>query len=126
MYALKVCGRFAASHVLPGHGGACARLHGHTWHVGVKVEGLTLNPGGMLVDFQDLKGAMNRVLDSLDHHHLNDLPAFTDEHPPTAENLAQHIFRNMSDLLPPEVTVLEVEVGESPDNFAYFRERGGF
>ncbi|HUW63432.1 MAG TPA: 6-carboxytetrahydropterin synthase QueD [Spirochaetia bacterium] len=126
MYALKVCSRFAASHVLHGHAGACARLHGHTWHVSVKVGGETLNQSGMLLDFHDLKGALARVLDSLDHRHLNDLPAFAGGQAPTAENLARHIYREMVDRLPPEAAVLEVEVGESPDNFAFYRESGSF
>jgi len=125
MYSLKVCGRFAASHVLPGHGGACARLHGHTWHVAVRVGGESLDAGGMLLDFHDLKGALARVLDELDHRHLNDVPALAGS-VPTAENLARHVYRAMAGLLPPQAAVLEVEVGESPDTFASYREDGEF
>jgi 6-pyruvoyltetrahydropterin/6-carboxytetrahydropterin synthase len=126
MYALKVRGRFAASHVLPGHAGACSRLHGHTWTVAVKVGGATLDQGGMLLDFHDLKGALARVLGTLDHRHLNDLPAFAGAHEPTAENLARHIFRELAGMVPLTARVLEVEVGESPDSFAYFREGDDF
>jgi len=126
VYTLKVNGRFAASHVLPGHRGACARLHGHTWTVTAVVGGGILDGNGMLMDFQDLKGALARVLEPLDHRHLNDLPAFAGERPPTAENLARHIFRELSALLPPGVALTVVEVGESPDSFASFREGDEF
>jgi len=121
MYSLKICGRFAASHVLPGHGGACSRLHGRTWQVTVRVGGKSLSGGGMLLDFHDLNECLARVLEDLDHRHLNDVPALAGG-TPTAENLARHIFRAMAALLPPQVIVMEVEVGESPEAFASYRE----
>ncbi|MDA8334917.1 MAG: 6-carboxytetrahydropterin synthase QueD [Peptococcaceae bacterium] len=123
MYALKVQARFAASHVLTGRAGACARLHGHTWTVAVRVGGETLDQDGMLLDFHDLKEALGRVLETLDHRHLNDLSAFASREP-TAENLARHVYREMAAMVP--ARVLEVEVGESPDSFAYFREGDDF
>src|SRR3972149_6021737 len=62
----------------------CKRIHGHNWKVTVFVKGESLNPWGMLVDFQEIKG---KIHGRLDHTHLNDALSFN----PTAENLAKWI-----------------------------------
>lgn len=69
-----------SSHVIPGHPGKCARLHGHTYRFQVWVSGPVDPTSGMLVDFFDLK----REIDAWDHRHLNDEVEFV----PTAELLA--------------------------------------
>ena len=69
-----------SSHVIPGHPGKCARLHGHTYRFQVWVSGPVDEATGMVVDFFDLK----REIDAWDHRHLNDEVEFV----PTAELLA--------------------------------------
>lgn len=94
-YTLKVVTEFAASHVLDGHPGKCARLHGHNWKVEVEVAATALNDIGMAIDFADLKTAVHEIADAMDHRHLNDLPAF-DGVNPTAEHVARVVYQQLA------------------------------
>jgi len=59
---------FDAAHRITGHPGKCAWLHGHTYHLEVTVSSLTLNPLGMVMDFDDLRDVVRKaVLDRWDH-----------------------------------------------------------
>lgn len=84
---------FCAAHILVGHQGKCANLHGHNYKTEVCVKGNELNDIGMLIDFADLKVAVNDVVDTLDHKYLNeiDYPTFL-EGKTSAENIAKYIF----------------------------------
>lgn len=76
-----------ASHVIPGHPGKCARLHGHTYRFEVWAVGPLPEGASMLVDFYDIKNA----IDAWDHTHLNDEVDFV----PTAELLAAEMQRRV-------------------------------
>jgi 6-pyruvoyltetrahydropterin/6-carboxytetrahydropterin synthase len=128
MYELLVRTRFAAAHQLHGYDGSCANLHGHTWMVEVSVAGRELDRNGMLIDFKKLKEEVQKVLVELDHHNLNDLPAFGmsgEAGNPTAENVAVYIFKRIKLLLTAysiPLTVTGVRVWESPDAAVTYRE----
>lgn len=92
MFELSVKVEFEAAHRIVDYPGKCNQLHGHNWVVEVAVTGEKLNELGMLVDFKDLKEEVNRVMDQLDHHYLNELPAFSEGHNPTAEHIAVYIY----------------------------------
>ncbi|HEX9949434.1 MAG TPA: 6-carboxytetrahydropterin synthase, partial [Thermodesulfobacteriota bacterium] len=66
--------RFSAAHNLRNCGGKCESLHGHNWRVEVFVRAETLGRGGMVLDFRILREEIEKVLEALDHHYLNDLP----------------------------------------------------
>lgn len=95
MYELKIEDSFAAAHRLRGYRGPCEELHGHNWKVEVVLRADRLNDIGLVVDFQDLKAAAREVLGGLDHHYLNDLPAFAETNP-SSENIARHIFTEVA------------------------------
>lgn len=97
-YTLKVVTDFAASHILHGHSGKCARLHGHNWKVQAEVQTHDLDRLGVAVDFQDIKAAVRELTEALDHRHLNDLPPFEGLNP-TAEHVARHLFRALANRL---------------------------
>lgn len=61
---------FEASHVLPKHPGKCSRLHGHSWVLTVYVKGDVQPDTGFVMDYADLKKAVQPIVDSLDHRHL--------------------------------------------------------
>lgn len=63
--------RFDAAHMIPGHP-KCGRLHGHTYAIHVEVHG-TQGASGFIMDFGEVKSALKRIADRLDHHVL--LPA---------------------------------------------------
>ncbi|MEW6352546.1 MAG: 6-carboxytetrahydropterin synthase QueD [Thermodesulfobacteriota bacterium] len=91
MYEIEIITTFSAAHRLREYKGKCERLHGHNYRVHVTVRADKPGPGGMVIDFGDLKAATNQVLETLDHSYLNDIAPF-DVIEPSAENLAAHIF----------------------------------
>ena len=114
--------RFAAAHQIPGHRGGCENLHGHSYRVRVWVKARALDALGMVVDFADLKTAMEEVVGPFDHAFLNEIPPF-DARNPTAELLAQHVFAELRRRLDDErKRVTRVEVWESDTAAAIYEE----
>jgi 6-pyruvoyltetrahydropterin/6-carboxytetrahydropterin synthase len=114
--------RFAAAHQIPGHRGGCENLHGHSYRVRVWVRASALDALGMVVDFADLKAAMEEVVGPFDHAFLNEVPPF-DQRNPTAELLAQHVFAELRRRLDDErKRVTRVEVWESDTAAAIYEE----
>lgn len=91
--------RFEAAHRLPkvppGH--KCARLHGHSFRIEVRVHGPVPEETGWLLDFADLQKAFSPLYDALDHNYLNDIPGLEN---PTSENLAIWIWDRLRPHLP--------------------------
>jgi 6-pyruvoyltetrahydropterin/6-carboxytetrahydropterin synthase len=98
VYTLKILSEFASAHTLRDYPGACSRMHGHNWKVEVEVKAQRLNDIGMGIDFKQIKSATRQVTDELDHQYLNEIPPF-DRINPTAENIAAHIFKSVSDMI---------------------------
>lgn len=70
---LEICKefKFEASHILPKHPGKCNRLHGHSWVLKVFVKGEVNKETGFVMDYADLKVAIQPIVDDhLDHRHL--------------------------------------------------------
>lgn len=90
--------------VPPGH--KCARLHGHSFRVELRVEGEPGAQTGWIMDFGDVKAAFQPIYDRLDHHYLNGIPGLEN---PTSENLAVWIWNELKPSLPAlsEITVHE-------------------
>jgi len=90
---------FDAAHRLPGlkPGHRCGRIHGHTFHLEVRCAGSIQPTTGMVVAYEDIKGAVLPVLADLDHHLLNDLPGLEI---PTTENLAAYLWKRLQPALP--------------------------
>jgi len=112
MYRLKITDSFSASHQLKGYKGKCESLHGHNFKVELVLEGEKLDKLGLLLDFKILKKILTDVLEKLDHKHLNQIPAFSKKNP-SAENIAEFIFKELSRKLPKAVKLCEVCVWES-------------
>lgn len=77
-----------SAHKLNNYVGKCAKLHGHRWKIVVYCRGEKLDNRGILIDFTEIKG----IIDRFDHELLNDM--FPKTVNPTAENLAYQ-FCNM-------------------------------
>jgi 6-pyruvoyltetrahydropterin/6-carboxytetrahydropterin synthase len=95
MFEVTIEETFAAGHALRNYHGRCENVHGHNYRCHVTIEGPQLNAIGLLVDFVELKKAVHAVLDRMDHQWLNDLPPF-DAVNPSAENMAKHIYDQVS------------------------------
>lgn len=91
--------RFEAAHRLPrvppDH--KCARLHGHSFRVELRVAGEIDERTGWVTDFADLSEAFAPLHAILDHHHLNEVDGLEN---PTSENIARWIWARLSPRLP--------------------------
>ena len=139
MYFLKNEQCFDAAHFLKDYEGKCRNLHGHCWKVVVEIQGETLSvqaqSRGMLVDFSELKEALNRLCERFDHCLIYEkdslsplaLQAFEMEKfkitevpfRPTAENFAKYFF---DELKKAGMPVHRVEVYETAKNCAAYEE----
>ena len=75
----------------------CSRLHGHSFHIRICVEGEVNPESGWIIDFAEIKAAYKPVFDQLDHYYLNDIEGLEN---PTSENLAKWIWDRMKPELP--------------------------
>jgi 6-pyruvoyltetrahydropterin/6-carboxytetrahydropterin synthase len=67
----------------------------------------------MGVDFKILKQQVNVVVDELDHHDLNEHPAFQDRNP-SSEHIAQFLFQQLQETLTTErYQLYSIEVRET-------------
>jgi 6-pyruvoyltetrahydropterin/6-carboxytetrahydropterin synthase len=90
---------FEAAHRLPlfPEGHKCRGLHGHSFHFEILVEGEIQPQTGVLVDYGDIKRAVEPIIDRLDHKYLNEIEGLEN---PTAEYLAKWIFDRVKSALP--------------------------
>lgn len=108
---------FEAAHRLPNvpadH--KCARLHGHSFHVRVSVEGPLGADSGWVMDFAEIKAAYAPVRDRLDHRYLNEIPGLEN---PTSEVVARWIWRELAPALP---SLAAIEVRETCTSGCIYR-----
>jgi 6-pyruvoyltetrahydropterin/6-carboxytetrahydropterin synthase len=117
--------RFAAAHQIRGHQGGCENLHGHNYRVRVWAQAATLDRLGMVLDFADVKRALEAAAGPFDHRFLNEVPPF-DERNTTAELLAEHLFGELARRLDDDrVRVTRVEVWENDGACAAFERAAG-
>ncbi|WP_404314158.1 6-carboxytetrahydropterin synthase QueD [Prescottella equi] len=90
---------FEAAHRLPNvpDGHKCARLHGHSYRLSVHVEGPIDPTLGWVMDFGDLKKAVQPLVEQLDHYYLNDIEGLEN---PTSEVLAVWLWERLHPGLP--------------------------
>ena len=116
MFTVKVISKFSSAHSLREYKGKCEELHGHNWRVEVAVSKKNLNSMGMVTDFKNIKAFLNKVLEELDHKHLNEVEHFKEINP-TSENIAKFIYDkllgNGEDLNISYVTVWETETSSA-------------
>ena len=90
---------FEAAHYLPNvpEGHKCRRMHGHSFHCEVAVRGPIDPQTGWLMDFADLKRAVDPIVKRLDHYLLNEIEGLDN---PTSELLAVWIWKELAPALP--------------------------
>jgi 6-pyruvoyltetrahydropterin/6-carboxytetrahydropterin synthase len=113
MFHVFIKSHFSAGHHLRDYPGNCERPHGHNWKVEVTVKTSELDSLGMGIDFRQVKEAVKKVLDTLDHHDLNEHAGFQSINP-SSENIAVYIFSNLKkDLTSDRYEVHSVTVCET-------------
>jgi len=117
-----------------GYPGKCAHLHGHNGLVRVEFAGEEVNPLGILIDFDEIKGLVQDYLDrEWDHKTilwekdpLLELlknageRVFPMRKQPSAENMAQLIFEYIKERGLP---IHSVKIWETPSSCAEYEKR---
>jgi 6-pyruvoyltetrahydropterin/6-carboxytetrahydropterin synthase len=108
---------FEAAHLLPNvpEGHKCRRLHGHSFHVTVYVDGPVDPREGWVMDFADIKKAFKPILDQLDHYYLNEIEGLEN---PSSENIARWIWNKLSPALP---NLSRIEIAETCTSGCVYR-----
>ncbi len=90
---------FDSAHSLPNvpEDHKCRRLHGHTFHVEVRVSGPVGETSGWVMDYGQMKEVVRPVIAELDHRHLNEIEGLEN---PTSEHIAIWIWNRIAAGLP--------------------------
>jgi len=145
--------KFSASHFIPGHA-KCGRLHGHSYTLRLVLYGERADDG-MVMDFVDLKKALRKITDELDHRVLlpahsksvsikkgrevevmvgpkryvfpNEDVAILDLDQTSAEELAELVIDRLLKILkmPPNVSIVEVGLDEERGQTAWVKREVG-
>jgi len=123
MFELTINVNFEAAHYINNYSGKCSRLHGHNWKVEVNIYGSQLDELGMLIDFRDVKAAVNKIMVKLDHYCLNEIEPFSTINP-TAENIAKYIYEQLRETreFDQNVKLRSVKVWESLNSAAAYSQ----
>lgn len=121
MYELMVRDSFAAAHSLRDYKGKCEHTHGHNYIVEAFFKSKTLGADGLAVDFTILKDSLKKILDTLDHKHLNEDVVFFKKYNTSAENIARYIYRALKKNVK-KIKVSKVSIYESENSMAAYRE----
>ena len=91
MFSLTVCDHIMIAHSFHGaEFGPAQRLHGATYAVEAEFRAPALDPLNLLIDIGLAKTELRRVLDTVDYHNLDELPALSGQNT-TTEFMAMHI-----------------------------------
>jgi 6-pyruvoyltetrahydropterin/6-carboxytetrahydropterin synthase len=123
MYELTVRTTFAAAHAIV-MSGERETLHGHNWDVTAVIRSPEVDGDGLVCDFHAAHGALVKIVEPFHNNTLNSVKPF-DTVNPTAEFVARHIARSLSDALAPTLSprgakVHSVGVTESPGCCAWY------
>ena len=127
---------FDAAHRVMRHESKCRNLHGHRYKIELTVEG-ELDTLGRVVDFGVMKEVFGGWVDQhLDHGcvlfdvdesivelcRTNGWRFFVMDSNPTAENMAELLFKKAEELLP-KLTVVRLRLYETPNCWADWQRR---
>ncbi|MCD6234735.1 MAG: 6-carboxytetrahydropterin synthase [Candidatus Marinimicrobia bacterium] len=96
--------------------GKNSHVHGHNYEVTLGLRGSVDMQSGMIINFFEVKQILKeKILSVLDVTHLEeDIPWFR-ENLPTTENITLFIYNKLKRAFPSSVTLISVEVRETPD-----------
>jgi 6-pyruvoyl-tetrahydropterin synthase len=128
MYSLTVCDHIMIAHSFRGAAfGPAQRVHGATFVVEAEFRAAKLDDANLLIDIGLAKTELRRILDAVDYHNLDELPAFAGQNT-TTEFMAHYIFTRLADACRTgvmgdggkAVTTMKVLLRESPQAWAAY------
>jgi 6-pyruvoyltetrahydropterin/6-carboxytetrahydropterin synthase len=120
LFTISVETQFRAGHQLAQDDGSMEPTHEHNWVVTAYVSSDRLNTVGVVMDFNRLKAAIDRVAAKFDNVLLNSSGCFDGDNP-SAENIARYVYEKLEPQLPAGVRLERVIVAEEPGCKAEFR-----
>lgn len=113
MHEIEIERVFHAGHALRLYDGTMETPHEHDWRTFIAVASDELDAIEVVMDFHELERIVDEVLGELDGRSLNEVDAFAKVNP-SAERVAEHIYRRIAAVLPQGVTLRRVTVTEAP------------
>ena len=120
MYELRIERVVHATHAIRLYDGSMEEPHAHDWDVFVYVESKELDEIEVVMDFHELERVVDGVLAPLKDADFNGHEAFAGVNP-TAERVAEHIYKAIAPQLPGRVSLAAVTVTEAPGCRATYR-----
>ena len=104
--------KFEAAHQLPrvADDHKCARMHGHSFRVELRLTGEIDEKMGWLIDYGEVDDLFEPLFKRLDHHCLNEIEGLEN---PTSENLARWLWQQLESSLPGLSAVAVYEMPEA-------------
>ena len=115
MYVVSAQAHYDAAHFLEGYEGKCARMHGHSYQIQVRICGPIDEDMGWVVDFAAIDEILRPLVQQLDHRVLNEIDGLEN---PTSERLAVWLWQRIKPQLP---LLTEVMVAETRDSRCVYR-----
>jgi 6-pyruvoyltetrahydropterin/6-carboxytetrahydropterin synthase len=119
MFTISVQTSFRASHQLTGPSGSKEAAHSHNWTVTASVSSDMLNDTGLVMDFNRLKSAVNKITDKFNNMYLNETNYFRRNNP-SAENVAKYIYEKLEPILQKGLILRSIRIMEEPGCTAEF------
>lgn len=120
MFSITVHTSFSAGHQLKFPAGP-EPYHIHDWQVDTVLAGENLDSSGLLFDFNVIKKILDDIVSPFNDRTLEDLDCFKNINT-SAENVAKYIFYSIKNQIPPDITLVSVEVTEAPGCKAKYSE----
>jgi 6-pyruvoyl-tetrahydropterin synthase len=123
LYEASVSRAFTASHSVLLPKGLPEEPHEHLWHVTATFRAEKLQePMGVVIDFQEVEAALDRIVQRLEGTNLNALPFFADGRC-SAERVAEYLCGELARTIAP-CKPWRVAVTEAPGCSAAFYPEG--
>ena len=107
---------YNAHHALKSYQGQAEESHQHLWEFAIRVGSDSLNEEGFAIDFHEVHGVLETVVEPLRETDLNDHPQIGNP-TPSAERLAEVLAGDLKGALAAiGGALLTVSVWEGPDN----------
>ena len=115
MFEVTVEDEFSAVHYLKLYDGSWEPRHGHQFKVAVTAHSETLDPMGVVIDFEWLKPALKKTLAEFHEKSFNERPEFRSQNS-SVENIAKLIYDRLTPTVPKGgARIAKVTVWETPD-----------
>ena len=121
MFTISVETHFRASHQLTLSDGSKESMHNHDWLLTAYVSSDKLNSMGLVMDFNQLKAIIDKIVADFDNMALNTISYFQQNNP-SAENVAKYIYEKLRIKLPKGVKLQYIRISELPGCSAKFGE----